>query len=421
MDLIDDLSARGLIHDSTDLEFLRSRLAEGPIGVYVGFDPTADSLHVGHLLGQLGLRRFQLAGHKPFPLAGGATGMVGDPSGKSEERNLLTRDELRHNVECIKRQLEHILDFEPGPYQATLVDNADWTENTTLLDFLRDVGKHITVNQMMAKESVRNRLASEVGISFTEFSYMLLQANDFRHLHDAHGVEMQMGGSDQWGNITAGIDLIRRTSGAAAHGLTWPLLLRSDGTKFGKTAAGSVWLDPDKTSPYQFRQFWIQSDDDAVGDYLLRFSTRPLDEIEAVIAEHRAAPEQRAAQRALAHELTELVHGRAAAEAADQAADVLFGGDPTRASEAALAAVAREVPSSRLAADGLDDLHGVLVGTGLASSRSDARRTLDGGGYRCNGVVLDAESRLTTSSALHGRYLLLQKGRKSHHLVEILR
>lgn len=420
MDLIDDLSARGLIHDSTDLELLRSRLAEGPIGVYVGFDPTADSLHVGHLLGQLGLRRFQLAGHKPFPLAGGATGMVGDPSGKSEERNLLTRDELRHNVECIKRQLEHILDFEPGPYQATLVDNADWTENTTLLDFLRDVGKHITVNQMMAKESVRNRLASEVGISFTEFSYMLLQANDFRHLHDTFGVEMQMGGSDQWGNITAGIDLIRRTSGAAAHGLTWPLLLRSDGTKFGKTAAGSVWLDPAKTSPYQFRQFWIQTDDDTIGDYLLRFSTRALEEIEALMSEHREAPEKRTAQRALAHELTELVHGREAAVAADEAADVLFGGDPTRASAAALDAVAREVPSSQLARDRLEDLHEVLVTTGLASSKSDARRTLEGGGYRCNGVVLTAESRLTATPALHGRYLLLQKGRKSHHLVEIL-
>src|SRR5690606_19010357 len=300
MDLIDDLSARGLIHDSTDLEFLRSRLAEGPIGVYVGFDPTADSLHVGHLLGQLGLRRFQLAGHRPFPLAGGATGMVGDPSGKSEERNLLTRDELRHNVECIKAQLERILDFEPGPYQATLVDNADWTAGTSLLDFLRDVGKHITVNQMMAKESVKNRLASDVGISFTEFSYMLLQANDFRHLHAAHGVELQMGGSDQWGNITAGIDLIRKTAGAAAHGLTWPLLLKSDGTKFGKTAGGSVWLDPDKTSPYQFRQFWLQADDDAIADHLLRFSTRPLDEVRATIAEHAEAPHLRTGQRALA-------------------------------------------------------------------------------------------------------------------------
>ncbi len=330
MDLIDDLSGRGLIHDSTDLEFLRSRLDERSVGVYVGFDPTADSLHAGHLMGQLGLRRFQMAGHRPFPLAGGATGMIGDPGGKSEERNLLSRDELAHNVSRIKLQLQRILDFEPGPYQATLVDNADWTAGTSLLDFLRDVGKHITVNQMMAKESVKARLAGDAGISYTEFSYMLLQANDFRHLHEAYDVEIQMGGSDQWGNITAGIDLIRKTTGKAAHGLTWPLLLRSDGTKFGKTEGGAVWLDPERTSPYQFRQFWIQSPDDAVADYLLRFSTRPLDEVRATIAEHERAPELRTGQRALARELTELVHGTDAADAADEAADVLFGGDPDR-------------------------------------------------------------------------------------------
>lgn len=419
MDLIADLDARGLIHDSTDREFLSSRLAEGPVGVYVGFDPTADSLHVGHLMGQLGLRRFQLAGHRPFPLAGGATGMIGDPSGRSEERNLLTRDELAHNVACIKAQLERILDFEPGPFQATLVDNADWTAETSLLDFLRDVGKHITVNQMLAKESVKNRLASEVGISFTEFSYMLLQANDFRHLHAAHGVELQMGGSDQWGNITAGIDLIRRTAGAPAHGLTWPLLLKSDGTKFGKTAGGSVWLDPAKTSPYQFRQFWMQSDDAAVGEYLLRFSTRPVDEVQATLADHAQASDRRVAQRALARELTELVHGPDAAAAADEAADVLFGGDPTVASEAALTAVAREVPSSRMSEADLDDVVALLVRTGLASSNSDARRQLSGPAYRANGAPLDANSQVRALPRLHGRFLLLQRGRKSHHLVEV--
>ena len=420
MDLIADLDARGLIHDSTDREFLSSRLAEGPIGVYVGFDPTADSLHAGHLLGQLALRRFQLAGHRPFPLAGGATGMIGDPSGKSEERNLLTRDELAHNVARIKGQLERILDFEPGPYQATLVDNADWTAGTSLLDFLRDVGKHITVNQMMAKESVKHRLAGEVGISSTEFTYMLLQANDFRHLFAAHGVELQMGGSDQWGNITAGIDLIRRAAGGTAHGLTWPLLLKSDGTKFGKTAGGSVWLDPEQTSPYQFRQFWIQSDDSVVADYLLRFSTRPLEDVRATIAEHLEAPEQRIAQRALARELTALVHGDDAARAADEAADVLFGGDPTQASAAALDAVAREVGSSAVAAAELDDLVGVLVRTGLASSNGDARRLLGQSGYRANGATIDANAQLSDLKLLHGRYLLLQKGKRSHHLLEIL-
>ena len=419
MDLIADLDARGLIHDSTDRAALSARLADSPIGAYVGFDPTADSLHVGHLMGQLTLRRLQLAGHRPFPLAGGATGMVGDPSGKSEERNLLTREELAHNVACIKGQLERILDFEPGPYQATMVDNADWTAGTSLLDFLRDVGKYITVNQMMAKDSVKARLAGEAGISYTEFSYMLLQANDFRHLHDAHGVELQMGGSDQWGNITTGIDLIRKSSGGSAYGLTWPLLLKSDGTKFGKTAGGSVWLDPDKTSPYQFRQFWIQSDDASVGDYLLRFSTRPLDELQALITEHGVAPERRLAQRALARELTELVHGASAAAAADEAADVLFGGDPTEASAAALDAVAREVPSSRIGEGDLGDLVAVLVRTGLASSNSDARRNLATSTYKANGAALDANAQLTALDRLHGRFLLLQRGRKSHHLVEV--
>jgi tyrosyl-tRNA synthetase len=420
MDLIADLDARGLIHDATDLEFLRSRLDERSIGVYVGFDPTADSLHVGHLMGQLALRRFQLAGHRPFPLAGGATGMIGDPSGKSEERNLLTRDELRHNVERIKGQLERILDFEPGPYRATLVDNADWTAGTSVLDFLRDVGKHITVNQMMAKESVKNRLASEVGISYTEFSYMLLQANDFLQLFAHHGVELQMGGSDQWGNITAGIDLIRKTAAGTAHGLTWPLLLKSDGTKFGKTADGAVWLDPDKTSPYQFRQFWLQADDAAIADYLLRFSTRPLDEVRATIDEHREAPHLRVAQRSLAHELTALVHGPEAAAAADEAADVLFGGDPTQASEAALAAVGREVPSSEAPASTLGDVAEVLVTVGLATSKGDARRTIDGHGFRCNGTVLSADTDLASAPRLHGHYLLLQRGKKSHHLLSVV-
>ena len=247
--LFGELSTRGLIHDSTDAASLEARLSSGPIGVYVGFDPTADSLHVGHLLGQLTLRRFQMAGHRPFPLAGGATGMVGDPSGKSEERNLLDAETLQHNVESIKKQLANLLDFSPGANAATLVNNADWTSNISALEFLRDVGKHITVNQMMAKESVKNRLNSENGLSYTEFSYMLLQANDFRHLCAAHDVELQMGGSDQWGNITAGIDLIRKTLGRGAFGATWPLVTRSDGQKFGKTADGAVWLDAQRTSP----------------------------------------------------------------------------------------------------------------------------------------------------------------------------
>src|SRR4051794_3741207 len=420
MDLLADLEARGLVHDATDTDALAKRLVDGPIGVYVGFDPTADSLHVGHLFGQLTLRRFQLAGHRPFPLAGGATGVIGDPSGRSDERNLLDRDTLRANVAAIKGQLERLLDFTPGPYAATLVDNADWTEPLTTLEFLRDVGKHITVNQMLVKESVRARVESTHGISFTEFSYMLLQANDFRWLYEHHDVELQMGGSDQWGNITAGIDLIRRRLGKAAHGLTWPLLTRADGAKMGKSVGGAVWLDPDKTTPYQFRQFLVQTDDELVRRYLLHLSLRPLEELNALLEAHAEAPERRLAQRALADELTELVHGPAAASAAAAAAEVLFGGDPTAASAEVLAAVAREVPTTQAPADALGDVVELLVRTGLASSKSDARRGLAQSSFRANGRKLGPDDRLDRADLLHHRYLLLAKGRRSYHLVEIL-
>jgi tyrosyl-tRNA synthetase len=419
MDLLADLQARGLIHDSTDLEALGSRLGAGPIGVYVGFDPTADSLHVGHLLGQLGLRRFQLAGHRPFPLAGGATGVVGDPGGRSEERNLLDRETLERNLAGIKPQLERLLDFDAGEFSATLVDNATWTADVGLLDFLRDVGKHVTVNQMLAKESVRARVEGEHGISFTEFSYMLLQANDFRHLHDEYGVELQMGGSDQWGNITAGIDLIRRTSGDSAHGMTWPLLLRSDGQKFGKSTGNAVWLGAERTSPYQFRQYWMQTDDADIGDRLLRFSLRPVEELQAVLDEHSTAPERRVAQRALARELTELVHGRAAADAAEAAADVLFGGDPTAASAAAFDVVRDEVPATRVRMTELSDPLELLVATELASSRSDARRLLEQRSTRANGVQLGPGDDLAGVPLLHDRFLLLRKGKHTYHVVEI--
>lgn len=416
--LFDELVARGLIHDSTDPAALAERLNASPISVYVGFDPTADSLHVGHLLGQLTLRRFQMAGHKPYPLAGGATGMVGDPSGRSEERNLLDRDTLQHNVQSITAQLERLLDFSPGASQAVLVNNADWTAPITALDFLRDIGKHITINQMLAKESVKNRLNSENGLSYTEFSYMLLQANDFRHLCAEHNVELQLGGSDQWGNITAGIDLIRKTLSRSAFGATWPLVTRSDGQKFGKTADGAVWLDPARTSPYKFRQFWIQISDDEAATYLPRFSLRSLDDVRRDLDQHTQAPEKRIAQRALATEMTSLVHGEDAARAVEAAASVLFGDDPKTSSEDAFNIVVSEVPRTVVSANELSDVIGVLSKTGLASSNSDARRTLSQKGIRANGDVIEGDS-LAEVSLLHGRFVLLRKGKSNYHVLEV--
>ncbi len=415
LDLLAELDARGLVHDTTDRDALAARLAKGNAGLYIGFDPTADSLHAGHLVGQLFMRRFQLAGHRPFPLAGGATGMVGDPGGRSEERNLLDNDTLRHNVECIKEQLSKLLDFEPGPYQATLVNNADWTHPITMLEFLRDVGKHFTVNQMMAKDSVRSRLDSEHGISYTEFSYMLLQANDFRHLYEHHDVELQAGASDQWGNIVAGVELIRRRLGAQAFAMTHPLMTKSDGSKFGKSVGGAVWLDPARTSPYQFRQFWVQSDDQMVGTYLKMLSMRPLAEIDDLIAQQEAAPEGRPAQRALAEEMTTLVHGHEAAAAAREAAEVLFGADPTGASQAALETVAGEVPLVELPSD-LEGLrvHEVLVRAGVAKSNSEVSRLLGQGAVRAGNRVLDADGLLSESDLLRGRFLLLRKGKRDY-------
>ena len=416
--LLSDLDARGLIHDSTDRAALIERLNQGPIGVYVGFDPTADSLHAGNLLGQVMLRRFQLAGHRPVVLAGGATGMVGDPGGRSEERNLLDRETLNHNVACVKKQLEKILDFD-GPVAARMVDNATWTEPMGTLEFLRDVGKHFTVNQMVAKESVRARMESENGISFTEFSYMLLQANDFRHLCEFENVEMQMGGSDQWGNITAGTDLIRRRLTKSGYGLTWPLLTRSDGQKMGKSVHGALWLDPEKTSPYEFRQYWVQLPDEDVERFLLQLTLRRVDDIASLMVEHQAAPEKRLAQRALATDVTTLVHGAAAEQAAAEAAQVLFGGDPTTASAEALAVVAREVPSSEMTREQLGDQIAVLVQSGLAASNGEARRTLTQKGFKANGQALEETKSLLEVDLLHGRYILLRKGKTNFHLLTV--
>jgi len=422
--LLTDLEARGLVQDTTDREVLAERIESGPIGVYVGFDPTADSLHAGNLLGQIMLRRFQLAGHRPFVLAGGATGMVGDPGGRSEERNLLDRDTLAHNVARIKKQLERILDFDASiSNSARLVDNAEWTANMGVLEFLRDVGKHFTVNQMVAKESVRSRMDSEHGISYTEFSYMLLQANDFRHLCQVENVEMQMGGSDQWGNITAGAELIRRRLGRSAYGLTWPLLTRSDGKKMGKSVHGALWLDADKTSPYQFRQYWMQLPDEDIKRFLLQLSLRSVEEIESLVVEHENAPERRVAQQALADDVTELVHGVDARRTAAEAASILFGADPTTATASAFAVVAREVPTSKVPSRALTDLVSVLTSSGLATSNGEARRLLSQKGIKANGSVVfeQPENGPTLSGVepIHGKYILLRRGKTTFHLLEI--
>ncbi|MDD9371093.1 MAG: tyrosine--tRNA ligase [Acidimicrobiales bacterium] len=417
--ILDDLQARGLVHDSTDLRALADRLAEGPITLYYGCDPTADSLHVGNLIGLLVLRRFQDAGHRPVALAGGATGMVGDPSGRSEERNLLDDATLSANVAAIKAQMARVLDFDDG--RALLVDNRDWTVGVSVLDFLRDVGKHVTVNQMLARESVKARLASEHGISYTEFSYMLLQAHDFLRLYADQGVEMQIGGSDQWGNILSGIDLIRRVEGATAHGLSWPLLTAADGTKLGKTTGARIWLDPVRTTPYQFFQHWMQTDDRQVREFLAKFTLLPLQEVEAIATEHLERPEQRAGQRRLAREVTGLVHGEAAADAAAQAASLLFGGSPLDAGPGALAAVAGEVPTAPLPSAGElgegADLVALLVESGLASSKGDARRSIEQGAVSVNGRKVGAGATVGRDDVLHGRYVLLRKGKRNYALL----
>jgi tyrosyl-tRNA synthetase len=418
MDLIADLDYRDLIADCTDTDGLRKRLSEGPITLYCGFDPTADSLHVGHLMGQLMLRRFQLAGHKPLPLAGGATGMIGDPSGKSAERNLLTREELEHNVACIKVQLAKLLDFD-GPNAAELVDNASWTVPLNYLDFLREVGKHFSVNMMVAKDSVRARLESESGLSYTEFSYMLLQAHDFYWLRREKGCELQVGGSDQWGNITAGTDLIRKKLRAPCFGLTFPLITKADGTKFGKTESGAIWLDPKRTSPYRFFQFFLNSEDRMVPPYLRKFTLLPREAIEPLEATHAERPEARVAHRTLAREVTRLVHGDAALADAERASEILFGGSLDGVEQRVFEDVVGEVPTQPLASGALDgeglSIIDALVTSGLSPSKGQARRDLDGGGVYVNNVRIgDANARLDPGATLFGRYLLLRKGKKSY-------
>jgi tyrosyl-tRNA synthetase len=419
-ELLDDLERRGLLHDTTDRAALAARLDQGPITLYYGCDPTAPSLHVGNLIGLLLLRRFQDAGHRPIALAGGATGMVGDPSGRSDERNLLDDDVLTANVASIKAQMAKVVDLDaPG---ALLVDNRDWTKDISLLEFLRDVGKHATVNQMLARESVRIRLESEHGISFTEFSYMLLQAQDYLWLHDHHDCELQLGGSDQWGNILSGVDLVRRTRGRAVHALCWPLLLAADGSKLGKTTGARVWLDPALTSPYAFFQHWMQTEDADLPRNLAQLTLLPMDDVDALVARHAEAPHLRLGQRSLAEAVTTLVHGAQQAAAAAEAAGILFGGDPREASAAALAAVAGEVATTALEpqeslSDGVP-LAPLLVRTGLASSLGDARRQLDQRAVSVNGEKADPARTLRPEDLLHGRWALLRKGKRDWAVVD---
>lgn len=421
MNILQELEWRGLIADCTDAPTLSQRTQ--PITLYCGFDPTADSLHVGHLVPLLALRRFQNCGHHPIAVAGGATGGIGDPSFKSAERQLLTKEQIRANVEAVRPQLAKLLDFETKTNPARLVDNADWTAAVSYLDFLRDIGKHFSVNQMVAKESVRARMEDrEVGISYTEFSYMLLQSFDFYVLCRDLDCELQIGGSDQWGNITAGIDLIRKKLGRASYGLTLPLITKADGTKFGKTESGSVWLDPAKTSVYRFYQFWINTDDRDVIRYLKFFTFLSQEEIEALEKQHAENPGARTAHRALAKAVTDLIHGPAATTEAQRASEILFGGELAGVSETTFKEIVGEIPTkdiekAKLEGAGLA-LVELLVHAGLCPSKGQARKDIEGGGVYVNNIrEAGIQRAITANDLLFGKHLLLRKGKKNYVVV----
>jgi tyrosyl-tRNA synthetase len=419
----DELKWRGLIFDH--IEGVPELLQREKVTVYNGFDPTADSLHVGHTVPLIALARLQRFGHTPIAVAGGGTGMIGDPSGKATERQLLTRDQIQYNVDCIKKQLAHLLDFEVKSNPARLINNADWLLQLNMVDFLRDVGKYFTVNYMLAKDSVKTRIDREEGLSFTEFSYMLLQSYDYLHLYDTLGCKLQTGGSDQWGNITAGVELIRRVRGGGASAMVYHLLTKADGTKFGKTESGSVWLDPNKTSPYRFYQFWLNTDDRDVIKNLKYFTFFDQDEIAALessLAEH---PEQRDPHRALARDMTLRLHGETALARAEEASEALFGGEITGLSAAEITDIFSDVPSCELPKTQLEGpglgLADLLVSAGLSKSKGDARRGISEGGiYLNNHRVSDPAQVVTLSYALEGRFIVLRKGRKNYTLVKVL-
>lgn len=427
MNFVDELRWRGMIHDI--MPGTEELLSKEKVSGYIGFDPTADSLHIGHMVQVMLLVHFQRAGHTPIALVGGATGMIGDPSGKSEERNLLDEETLRHNQQCIQKQLEKFLDFRSGSgNSAIMVNNYEWMKDYTFLGFIRDIGKHITVNYMMSKDSVKKRLGSDAkeGMSFTEFSYQLVQGTDFLHLYKTHNCRLQMGGSDQWGNIVTGTELIRRKTGGEAFALTCPLITKSDGSKFGKTESGNVWLDPEKTSPYQFYQFWLNTSDEDAERYIKIFTTLGRDTIENLISEHKLKPEERLLQKRLAEEVTVMVHSREDYNAAVEASQILFGKGTTetlsRMDEKTFLAVFEGVPVYDIdrkimdAGVALSDL--CAVHSSVFSSKSELRRLVQGGGVSLNREkVADPEKIIRADALLNGKYLLVQKGKKSYFIL----
>lgn len=422
--LVDDLRWRGLVHQTTDDAGLSAWLEQKPRTVYAGFDPTADSLHVGSLLPLLLLRRFQQAGHRPIAVVGGATGMIGDPSGKSQERNLLTAEQIECNVRGLREQMQKLLAFDSAENAALLVNNHDWMGRFGYLEFLRDVGKNFPVNVMLAKDSVKSRLGrDDTGLSYTEFSYMLLQAYDFVQLYDSQGCEIQIGGSDQWGNITAGIDLGRRMRGVQLYGLTCPLLTKSDGSKMGKTESGTVWLSADRTSPYQFYQYWFRVEDADVGKCLRMLTFLQRDEIEALDTARAEDPGKRESQRRLAEELTRLVHGTAGLAAAQRATAVFFGAEITDLNDAQLCEIFADVPSERLQRRMLTEGGGLsiidaLIRAGLAKTKGDARRTIQqGGAYVNNRRVSNIEACLSPADLASQTVMVLRSGKKNYALL----
>ncbi|HEV8347727.1 MAG TPA: tyrosine--tRNA ligase [Vicinamibacterales bacterium] len=421
--LYDELQWRGMVYDAT--EGLSDVLAKERVTGYIGFDPTASSLHVGNLLVMMALARFQRFGHSPIAIAGGGTGMIGDPSGKTQERVLLSPEQIHENLAGIKQQLARFLDFDRPGNAARIVNNAEWLAAFDLLGFLRDTGKHFTVNYMLQKEAVNRRLESEEGISYTEFSYLLLQARDFLELFDRYGCTLQLGGSDQWGNITAGIDLIRKLRGKKAHGLVMPLVTTASGAKFGKTEKGNVWLDPERTSPFRFYQFWLNTSDADVEKYLCYFTFMTRDQIAELARLTREAPEKREAQRELAREVTALVHGRDQVARAEHASSVLFGEDIATLGADEVLAVFDDVPSTDLPADALADggigVVDLVARVQLAPSKGEARRLVQSGGiYVNNRRVSDPQARLVRDQAIGGRLFVLRRGARQLHLVMVV-